>query len=183
MNGFNRPEQKSLTEIPSDSKKLQALSSNHKEVLSLLAQGLPQAEVAAITGFAPGYIPWLVKQEVCQQYLADMRAVVDHRFTAMTEQSCDTILDVMKNGATDERLKAAKLQLEVVGMVGAGKKDIQPQGNNDHLQQLADRLVGLLKSTREGIVYENEISDAELLPCAEVQPTQNSNQASRSEAA
>ena len=157
--------------------RLQKLSPSHKEVLSLLAQGVKREEVAAITGYASDYISWLLAQDVCKVYQQEIAAVVDFRLLAMTEQSVDTIADVMQFGSGDERLKAAKLQLEAIGRVGAGKSDMRStSANPDHLQQLADRLVGLLKSSREGVVYENETSEAELLPCEVLQPSSNSNQ-------
>ena len=161
--------------------KLQKLSPKHREVLSLIAQGVKREEVAAITDYAPDYISWLLAQDVCKAYLDEMNAVVDFRLVAMTAQSVDTIADVMQFGSSDERLKAAKLQLEAIGRVGAGKSDQRnTAASPDHLQQLADRLVGLLKSSREGVIYENEIENAELLPCASVLPTQNTHEVQRS---
>ncbi len=140
--------------------KLQKLGPKHREVLSLVAQGLSRVEIAEIVGFEPEYISWLVRQDVCKQYLQEMIAVVDFRLQTMTVESVDVIADIMKCGTSDEKLKAAKLQLEAVGRVGAGKgSGLQPLAQPDHLQQLADRLVGLLKSSQGGSVYENEVKD------------------------
>jgi len=126
--------------------KLAKLGPRHREVLSLVAQGLGRSEIGAIVGYEPEYISWLVRQDVCQAYLAEMNAVVEFRLQSMTEQSVDTINDVMKNGASDERLKAAKLQLEATGRIGADAVFGRPaSGGPDRLQQLAERLVVLLR--------------------------------------
>lgn len=111
-----------------------------------MAQGLGRTEIGAIVGYEPEYISWLVRQDVCQSYLDEMNAVVEFRLQSMTEESVDTIHDVMKNGASDERLKAAKLQLEATGRVGPGAAyNSHSTGGPDRLQQLADRLIVLLR--------------------------------------
>ena len=111
-----------------------------------MAQGLGRSEIAAIVGYEPEYVSWLVRQEVCQGYLAEMNAVVEFRLQAMTGESVDTIHDVMRNGTSDDRLKAAKLQLEATGRIGAGPQARQDSGGSqERLEQLADRLVALLQ--------------------------------------
>lgn len=148
------------TQASRSSVKLLKLSPKHREALALVAQGVARSDIALAVGYEPEYISWLVKQDVCQQYLQEMIAVVDFRLQAMTTESVDTIADVMKFGSSDERLKAAKLQLEAVGRVGSGKQNqMATTVAPDHLQQLADRLVGLLKSSRQQGVSENVIQD------------------------
>ena len=126
--------------------KLAKLGPRHKEVLALVAQGLGRSEIGAIVGYEPEYISWLVRQEVCQEYLSEMNAVVDFRLQAMTGDSVETIADVMRNGASDERIKAAKLQLEAVGRVGPGSANAnRASGGVDRLVVLAERLTALLR--------------------------------------
>lgn len=126
--------------------KLLKLGPKHREVLALVAQGLGRVEIGAIVGYEPEYISWLVRQEVCQQYLEEMNAVVEFRLQSMTEESVDTIYDVMRNGASDDRIKAAKLQLEATGRIGTNAVGgRQAVGGPDRLQQLAERLVSLLR--------------------------------------
>ena len=165
----------SLTETviaSSTTNKLAKLSQKHKEALSLVAQGVSREDVGSLVGFAPEYVTWLVRQDVCKEYLQGIMAVVDFRLAAMTSESVDVIQDVLKCGSHDNQLKAAKLQLEAVGRVGTGKL---PQGGSsaapDHLQVLADRLVGLLKNAKQttGEVYENEAEAIEPLLCTEHQ--------------
>jgi hypothetical protein len=142
---------------------LQKLSPKHKEVLSLIAQGVARGEVAEITEFTPEYISWLLRQEVCQGYLQEIREYVDFRLHAMTGESVDAIQDTLRNGASDDRLKAAKLQLETVGVIGSGK--LAPQvreSTSDHLAVLATRLVELLH-TSHGKVYDGQSTQSETI--------------------
>ena len=165
--------------------RLQELSPRHKEALSLIAQGVKRGEVASICGFTPEYVTWVVRQEICKEYLQEIQDVVDFRLSAMTSESVDTIQDVMKVGTSDERLKAAKLQLETVGRVGSGRNNA-PVANvaPDHFSQLADRLVSLLESTREGKTYEShqtleaEVSEGEFIsvPSPSSQDSHTANQ-------
>ena len=171
MNLSTVTEQQCLGAPPSAPHKLQKLSPKHKEVLSLVAQGVRHAEIASLLDFAEDYIPYLLRQEVCKQYLQDMMAVVDHRLTAMTAESVDVIQDVLKCGSHDNQLKAAKLQLEAVGRIGTGKL---PQGAGttapDYLQVLAGRLIGMLNNARQttgAVIYENETETVEPLLCTE----------------
>ena len=142
--------------------KLAKLTNKHKEALSLVAQGLSRREIGSVVGFATDYISWLCRQEVSKQYLQEMMDVVEFRVQSMTLDSVDTIADVMKCGTSDERLKAAKLQLEVVGRVGAGKNQGQTATvAPDHLKTLADRLVGMLRASKEGVTYDGKAQEVE----------------------
>lgn len=136
---------------------LKNLSQKHKEAVSLICQGVSRGDVATICGFVPEYITWLMRQEVCKEYLKEIMEVVDFRMVAMTEQSVDAIQEVLKDGSGEDRLKAAKLQLEAVGRIGAGKnaQPIAPPAP-DHFEMLAQRIVGLLKSTRTGATIEGQ---------------------------
>lgn len=148
-------EESNITTRAHELVKLQKLGPRHKEVLALVAQGLGRTEIGAIVGFEPEYISWIVRQEVCQEYLNEMTAVVEYRLQAMTGESVDTIADVMRTGAADDRLKAAKLQLEAVGRIGSDAHQGRSIAPPDRLQQLADRLVGLLRrSSPEGDVVD-----------------------------
>lgn len=136
-----------------DAAKLQKLSPMHKQALSLVAQGVDRSTVAEACGFVPEYITWLLRQDVCQEYLAEMRQLVDFQLETMTQDSVDTIRDVMRTGSSDERLKAAKLQMEAVGRVGNRRPETSaPTGAEERLSKLAERLVGLLKHQNERVI-------------------------------
>lgn len=146
-------------EPPTESSyQLQKLSQRHKEALSLLAQGERRQLVAEITQFSPEYLTWLIRQTVCKTYLEEIRTVVDFRMESLTEESADAIQEVLRNGKPSDRIAAAKLQLEVVGRVGAGRGQGGAALPGDHLAVLADRLVNLMKQTRQGDTVEGQFT-------------------------
>ena len=100
---------------PVELKKLQQW---HKTALSLLAQGLGRGAIAEACDCTPEYITMLAKQPVCQAYLKEMQEFADTRFQALTEQSVEAIADTLVNGGIEEKLKAARLQMEATGRVG-----------------------------------------------------------------
>lgn len=139
---------------------LQKLSQKHKDVLALIAQGVGRTEVAAVCGFTPEYVTWLSKQEVCGAYLAELKQFVDFRLQAMTEQSADVIADTMRSGSNDDKLKAAKLQLEVTGRIGRDRPSNAPLDNAaGRLENLANRLVNLLDNKRKGVTYDGQVTE------------------------
>lgn len=152
----------SLQVLPESRTRLQSLSVRHREAISLICQGVKRTEVGQICGFEPEYVSWIMRQEVAKEYLKEMNEVVDFRLQALTEESVDTIAEVMKTGAGDERLKAAKLQLESIGRIGAGKNAMPlAQSAPDHLEQLAQRLVSLVKKAKEGVIIDVEVQTTE----------------------
>lgn len=131
---------------------LQKLAPWHKDVLSLAAQGVDRRTIGAQCDCTPEYVTWLLKQSVCQEYLQEMAQIVDFRLAVMTERSVDVISDVMQEGTNEDRLKAAKLQLETVGRIGRNISTPQTANQPDRLEQLAQRLVVLLQTNRERVI-------------------------------
>lgn len=143
--------------------KLQKLSPKHKQVLALAAQGVDRTTIAEACDFTPEYITWLVRQEVCRQYLAEMDAVVDFQLRAMTSQSVNAIQDVLRDGSSEDRLKAARLQLESVGRIGKNSGGRKPAEDpaDIRLTQLAERLLGLREKVIEGEITSSKVEDSQ----------------------
>ena len=138
-----------LLPVPTDEKyQLQKLSPKHKEALSLLAQGTPRPVIEQITGVGAEYLTWLLRQPVCKEYLQGLTEYADARLAALYDKSVDVIAEGMAVGNTDEKLKAAKLQLEAIGKVGRQRDPVGTAPSPDRLRQLAERLVSLLQTTR-----------------------------------
>jgi hypothetical protein len=131
--------------------KLKELSSKHKDVASSLAQGLGRQQIAEVIGYTPEYITWLARDPLFKQYLREMSEYNDARLEALFEQVPEVINDAMRNGTVEERLKGARLQLEVTGRIG--KLD-RPSGALDtsleRLNTLASRLLALQTKVRTG---------------------------------
>ena len=144
------------------------LSVKHREILQLVAEGKSYRQITAITGDSPQTINHMVKSPTGKQYLQDIMDIVDARLIMMTVDSVNVIAEAMKDGTTDEKLKAARMHLETVGRIGSRRMEVQvTNSTGDHLEQLAERLLNL--NTPKGKTYENHdnsqgTSEAELLP-------------------
>ena len=132
---------------------LKTLKPKHKQIMSLLAQGLGRSEIAKIVGCTPEYVTVLTKQPLCIDYLREVSRFVDSRMEAMYEKSVDVIADLLNNGAAKERLAAAQLQLRSIGK--GERMRVDAQVNHTH------SLIGILASLppRERITLDLPQSD------------------------
>lgn len=128
---------------------LKELSPKHKQVCSMLAQGIQRQTIAHVCGFTPEYISMLARQPLVKQYIADICATADIQLEAMYAQSVEAIGEALVGGNHKEKLQAARLQMEATRRIGANSgltpSDVNP---NERLVNLADRLLGLLESKR-----------------------------------
>jgi len=147
---------------PAPAIELKKLSPKHQQVAALLAQGVDRRTIASACDFTPEYVTWLTRQPLFREYIKGMSEAVAVRLEALFSKSVDVIDYAMENGSVDERLKGAKLQLEATGRVGRFQTQVPEGGGSDRLEQLSERLLNLLKKQR-GAVYENDVSDAEVL--------------------
>ena len=140
---------------PAEPIELKKLSPRHMQVAALIAQGVDRQTVAVACSFTPEYVTWLQRQPLFKEYIKDMSAAVHTRLEALFSKSVDVIADAMNEGNVDERLKGAKLQLEATGRVGRFQTQAPIGGGQDRLDQLSERLLGLLQRQRS-VTYEAE---------------------------
>jgi len=137
--------------------KLQALTDKHRQVASLLAQGLGPSDIAAVVDFVPQYITMLTRDPLFKEYLREMSEVAEARHEALFQQTPDIVASAFRVGTVEEQLKAARLNLEITGRIGKGER---PNNGTDtsieRLNTLADRLLGLLGKVRSGQTYDGE---------------------------
>jgi hypothetical protein len=90
---------------------------------------------------------------------------VDARHEAMFAMTADVVADAMLNGTVEDKLKGARLNLEITGRIGSGDRPSKAmEGSLERLNTLAQRLTGLLRNAREGVTLENsEIEDAQIV--------------------
>ena len=145
--------------------KLQNLSEKHKQVAALMAQGLGRTDISSIVDFTPEYVTWLSRDPLFKEHLRQMSEFVNIRLEAMYDRVADVVNEGLQAGAMDDRIKAARLQLEVTGRIGRGDRMGLPDDHNDdRLQKLADRLVSVLGAVRKGDTYDSHpITDAEVI--------------------
>ena len=150
--------------VPSDKHKweLKELSVMHKQVCSLLAQGLGRTEISTICDITPEYVTMLAKQPLCMEYIKGMNEYVGARMEALFETSVDTMADAMRFGTMEERLKGARLQLEATKRLGRVQEGLAPpELAVGRLEALANRLTSLIQERRKGVTYE-QTDDAEI---------------------
>lgn len=135
---------------------MKKLKPKHLQICALLAQGFKNVEVAGMVGVTKEYVSMLLRQPLIKQEIARRGEVIGARFELMTEMTADAMADTLKNGAHADKMKAARLQLEVTKRIG--RPDPYAQGNNvpdDRLEKLASRLEHLLDSTKGGLYDES----------------------------
>lgn len=149
--------------VPWELKKLKPL---HHQICALLAQGMKNVEVAAMTGVTKEYICMLLRQPLIKQEVARKGEIAGVRLELMFDKSVDVIASAMENGNHSEKLKAARLHGELTRRIG--RPDPFALGNNvpdDRLERLANRLEGLLDSKKGGLYDEsgNPLEEAEVV--------------------
>lgn len=164
--GFQEVEEsKELTEAK-DKWIMKKLSPAHLQVCALLAQGMKQVEVAKICEFTPVYISLLYRQPLIQQEIARISNAAQVRLEASYELAVDTVIDQMKTGGPQDKLRAVRLMGELTKRIG--RPDPLARSNevdNDRLASMAKRLESLAQGARRG---PETIVDAEF---TEVRPS------------
>lgn len=134
---------------------LKKLKPVHLQICALLAQGMKNIEVAAICGVTKEYITMLLRQPIIKQEIAKRGEVLGQRFELLTERTLDVMVDAMNNGNHGDKLKAARLQLEVTKRIGRpDPMAVNVNVGDDRLTQLANRLEHLLDSKKGGLYDE-----------------------------
>lgn len=146
---------------------LKTLKPKHLQICALLAQGFKNIEVAGMVGVTKEYVSMLLRQPLIKQEIAKRGEVLSARFELMTEMTADAMVDTLKNGSHGDKMKAARLQLEVTKRIG--RPDPFANSANvpdDRLEKLASRLEHLLDNTKGGLYDESGspiYEDAEVL--------------------
>lgn len=140
------------------SRNLREMTVKHRQVASLLAQGTKRDVICELTGYSSTYITWLIKDPLFKEYMRDMSEFVDAQIEAMYTSTADAIRDGLTTGNMDERLKSARLQLELTGRIGKGDRpNAAVESSVERLNSLADRLLALQSNVRRGATYDGEV--------------------------
>lgn len=130
---------------------LKKLTPMHLQVCALLGQGMKQIEVAAIVGITKEYVSLLFRQPLIQQEIARMSSAAQVRLEAAYETVVDTVIDQMKNGDPQTKLRAARLHGELTKRIG--RPDPLARSNevdDQRLESMAKRLESLARGARHG---------------------------------
>jgi hypothetical protein len=128
---------------------LKELKPKHRNILSLVAQGVGRGDIAQICDITPEYVSMLCRMPICKQYIAGLNEVVEVQLEGMFGKSVAAISDALDNGSTADKLKGARLQLEATKRIGR-PADIAPQSSSteERLLRLSERLTSLIVDRR-----------------------------------
>lgn len=136
---------------------LKKLKPKHKDICSLIAQGVGRGDIAKVCGITPEYVTMLSRQPLCIAFIKDLNEFAGLQLEAMFSKTVEAISDGLDSGNTKDKLQAARLQLEVTKRIGP-RVEAQ-QGGSDRearLINLAERLTGLLAQAQASSVIEGD---------------------------
>ena len=144
---------------------LQSLTAQHKEVAALIAQGLGPTEISEAIDFTPQYVTMLTRDPLFKDYLTSMTAIAEARLEMLFTDVVKVIDEGLRyGGTTEEKLKAARLQMEATGRIGKrDRADVAFDSSVDRLNNLASRLIVLQQNARN----QGNVINAEILHTAE----------------
>lgn len=133
---------------------LKNLSPKHKQVAALLVQGVERQVIAQLVDFEPEYITWLGRQPLVVAYLRELEEYANIRLVALADKRTDVISDILHTGSNEDRLKAAKLQMEATGIIGKPREGGRGEAENEdeRLARIGARLVNLLQDQRGRVI-------------------------------
>lgn len=143
---------------------LKELSPRHRQVIALSAQGVPRELIAEAVGITPEYVTWLHRQPLVLAEMKQLEEAANAALLALAPLRTQVVADVLARGGKDEdRLKAAKIQMEATGVLGRERQREPAKHGEDRLVELSHRLVGLLEGHR-GRVIEGQTTTIRSLP-------------------
>ena len=130
-----------------------------------------QGTLAARYGYSQAWICQVMQSDAWQSLAAKRRAeIVDpvlmssinERFAAMTVRSIQRLMEKLDAPVVSDQvvLKAVELGAKAMGVGGNAAPQVPAQ---DHLAQLANRLLDLQANVRKGVTYEGE---SQVVPAA-----------------
>jgi hypothetical protein len=153
---------------------LKELKPKHRNILSLVAQGVSRGQIASICDITPEYVSMLCKMPICKQYIAGLNEVVALQLEGMFGKSVEAISDALDNGSVEERLKGARLQLEATKRLGR-PADIVPQTSSteERLLRLSERLTSLIVDRRPVQILDTSSTQPEEITDASFEEVQS----------
>lgn len=123
---------------------MKELKPMHKQLCSLLAQGIDRQTIAQVLGITPEYVSMLAKQPLVQKYIQEMCQFASLQLEAQFVEGVRVIGDVMANGSDKERLQAVRLNAELTHRIGSGSGlPTELIDSGERLAKLAERLLSL----------------------------------------
>ncbi len=133
-------------------REIQGLSRRQKDMCSLLAQGMKASEVSEVTGYSEAYMSVLLRDPAIKAHVRGMNQAVSMRLELAFGKSVDVLIDTLHHGSRADQMRAARLHGELTQRLGPKDGAAAPVvGGTARLEQLAERLTGLLDNKRQGV--------------------------------
>lgn len=142
---------------------LKELKPWHKNLASMVAQGIDRQTVAACMDCTPEYVSMLARQPKIIEY---MRAISDYanlQLESQFEKAVVAIGDTLANGNHKEKMQAARLQMEATKRIGARGGEVgKSEDTVNRLARLAERLL-YLQGNGPAAQEQQSIIDGEIV--------------------
>lgn len=116
----------------------------HKQLCSMLAQGIDRQTIAQVFQKTPEYISMLAGQDLIRGEVAEMKRFAEFQLEAQFVKSVSVIGEVLETGSAKEKIQAARLQLEATRRIGPRMVEEEKLvDTNARLARLAERLLYL----------------------------------------
>lgn len=116
----------------------------HKQLCSMLAQGIDRQTIAQVFQKTPEYISMLAGQDLIRTEVNEMKRFAEFQLEAQFVKSVSVIGEVLENGSAKEKIQAARLQLEATRRIGPRMVEEEKLiDTNARLTRLAERLLYL----------------------------------------
>lgn len=156
-----------LTERAPTMGRLAKLRYTHTDAIDFIIAnpGVSQNDLAARYGYSPGWFSNVMASDAWQSALAARRAelvdpaliaTIEERFRGITLLSLERLQQKLSAPQVSDNvvLKAAELGAKALGV---GGNAAPPAPAQDHLAQLANRLIDLQAQVRRGVTIEAEV--------------------------
>lgn len=131
----------------------------HKQLCSMLAQGIDRQTIAQVFQKTPEYISMLAGQDLIRVEVSEMKRFAEFQLEAQFVKSVSVIGEVLENGSAKEKIQAARLQLEATRRIGPRMVEEEKLiDTNARLARLAERLLSL-----QGGVGATQVITAEVI--------------------
>lgn len=151
--------------VPATNWEMKKLLPWHKQLCSMLAQGIDRQTIAQVFQKTPEYISMLSGQTLIQEEVSAMKKFAEFQLEAQFVKSVSVIGEVLENGSPKEKIQAARLQLEATRRIGSHTEtETRLVDTNSRLSRLAERLLALQDGrhmTEKGVITVEVISDGE----------------------
>lgn len=130
----------------------------HKNLASMVAQGIDRQTIAYAMDCTPEYVSMLARQPKMIEYMRELADFANFQLESQFAKSVAAIGDVLENGGHKEKMQAARLQLEATKRIGSRGVDTEKVvDTNARLARLAERLMYLQGGQKPTDIIDGEV--------------------------